>query len=89
MNFFGSGSAAGVADMPTEMTSGMDESQNDPNSAYPPPVLALDRLKQAGVPLRAQMSPYLKVGCVITVPVHICALIRWIQLYSRALSQNI
>ena len=47
----------------------MDDSHGD-SGEFAPPVLALDRLKQAGVPLKAHMSPYLQVRIFLKLIFH-------------------
>ncbi|KAI6208118.1 hypothetical protein M3Y96_00081000 [Aphelenchoides besseyi] len=61
MNFFGSGSTVDV-EVPSNAGTLDDHSfDQSASSQFAAPVLALDRLKQAGVPLKAQMSPYLQM----------------------------
>ncbi|KAI6232950.1 hypothetical protein M3Y99_00955000 [Aphelenchoides fujianensis] len=60
MNFFGSGSTVDV-EVPNDAAALDDHSHESMQTPFSSPVLALDRLKQAGVPLKAQMSPYLQM----------------------------
>jgi hypothetical protein len=62
MNFFGGGASTAGSDIAPDL-SDKPESHDSMSmqSPFSQPVLALDRLKQAGVPLKAQMSPYLQV----------------------------
>ncbi|KAI6178785.1 Mitochondrial import inner membrane translocase subunit Tim23 [Aphelenchoides besseyi] len=65
MNFFGSGSTVDV-EVPSNAGTLDDHSfDQSASSQFAAPVLALDRLKQAGVPLKAQMSPYLQVKYIM------------------------
>ncbi|KAI6192742.1 hypothetical protein M3Y94_01320900 [Aphelenchoides besseyi] len=61
MNFFGSGSTADVEVPASAGTLDDHTFDQSASSQFAAPVLALDRLKQAGVPLKAQMSPYLQM----------------------------
>lgn len=59
--FGGSSSPAPVESTSTESH---DSASDLSKELYNQPVLALDRLKHTGVPLNAQMTPYLQVTSV-------------------------
>lgn len=74
MNWFGGGSTpTAPADSSTNLSSdggAGSELHSDPaKEMYNQPVLALDRLKHAGVPLKAQMTPYLQVSLMLNLSV--------------------
>lgn len=44
----------------------IDDHASQENSPFSTPVLALDQIKSAGVPVTRQMTPYLQVICVLS-----------------------